>query len=136
MVRLDRIHWQIDGLEVYMTEVLIVDDSTTARMMLKHWVNAFKPDFRVFEANCGDEAIAQLNELGEAPVIFIDYNMPGMTGLELVARLEGVNRSRIALCTANIQEAIRERALGLGIRYIAKPITPAKVQKIFSEMEL
>lgn len=121
-----------------MTSVLIVDDSKTARLMLKHWINNFWPGFEIVEAGNGDEALTAMNKLDSSDLLaVVDYNMPGMTGLDLVAKMiSSVAPSKITLCTANIQEAVKKRARQMGIHYIAKPITPTKVKAAFSNMDI
>lgn len=121
-----------------MTSVLIVDDSATARMMLRHWIQHIKADFKIVEADSGEAALECLRKLPPGRnLAIVDYNMPGMTGLELVDQLlQHIPPGHIALCTANLQDAIRNRALGKGIHYVAKPINLAKLSKLFGEMKL
>ena len=119
-----------------MTTVLIVDDSRAARMMLKHWIKALRPDYLVKEAGNADEALNQVAELGTNPIIMLDYNMPGKNGIELAQELvPTIAPQRIALCTANIQEAVRAKAEKLGLGYVAKPLNPKKVKALFETLE-
>ncbi len=69
-----------------MIKVLIVDDSASMRMFLKHLFNA-DPEFLVVgSANNGIEAIAEAERL--APdVITMDIDMPQMNGLDATRRI-------------------------------------------------
>ena len=59
----------------------------------------------------------------EVDIAFIDYNMPGMTGLELISELATrMTIPKIALLTANIQNEIREQAIAAGVTFLNKPI--------------
>lgn len=119
-----------------MASVLIVDDSRTARMMLKHWLKSFRPDSEILEAGNATEAVDVAKTMPKDSMAIIDYNMPGETGLELAEKLAGMlPKNRMTLCTANIQEAVRNRAEAMGVFYIAKPMTPIKVKKVLEQME-
>jgi len=61
---------------------------------------------------------------GEIDIALVDYNMPGMTGLELFCELEGmVTITKRALLTANIQDEIRNKTLNADIEFMNKPIS-------------
>jgi two-component system, LytTR family, response regulator len=67
---------------------LLVDDSRLARTELRHLLRAF-PDVAVAgEARHADEARQQLAAL-RPDVLFLDIHMPGQTGFDLLASLEG-----------------------------------------------
>jgi len=107
--------------------VLIVDDSRFARLALKAAVAALRPDWFVAEAADGATALTSLAEV-RADYVFIDYNMPGEDGLTVAERiLSGWSNVRVALVTANVQDAIAARARALGVVFIGKPINPADV---------
>ncbi|MFS8639818.1 MAG: LytTR family transcriptional regulator DNA-binding domain-containing protein [Symbiobacteriaceae bacterium] len=67
---------------------LIVDDEYPARMELRYQLSQF-PDVEVIgEATNAREAMALINAL-DYDVIFLDVQMPGMSGLELAKSLKG-----------------------------------------------
>ena len=68
---------------------LIIDDERMARKELKRLLSAH-PDIEIVgEANTGEQALELISRL--APdVIFLDVQMPGMTGFELLERLDDV----------------------------------------------
>ena len=111
-------------------QVLIVDDSLVSRMMIKKGIEDLCPDWQLMEAKSGEEA---LDIAGNQAFDFfsIDFNMPGMDGLELMQALnEQFPNARKALLTANIQGAIQEKTQALGGRVINKPITEESIQKL------
>ena len=111
-------------------QVLIVDDSLVSRMMIKKGIEDLCPDWQLMEAKSGEEA---LDIAGDKAFDFfsIDFNMPGMDGLELMQALnERFPNARKALLTANIQGAIQEQTQSLGGRVINKPITEESIQKL------
>ncbi len=119
-----------------MTSLLIVDDSKAARMMLKHWLKAIRPKIETVEAGSGEEAVPLISSLSPDSFAILDYNMPGMNGIDLAKKvLSIVPPGRVALCTANIQETIQRRALDLGIVYVSKPLNAGKVHEVLCKME-
>lgn len=107
--------------------LLIVDDSRMSRMLLRAMVADSRPEWRLAEATCGDEALAMIAT--QAPdFVSMDVNMPGISGLEAAGRIRLRHPDvRIALCTANIQESTREAAARAGVHFVAKPITATSV---------
>ena len=107
--------------------LLIVDDSKLSRMMICAIVQQAHPDWRIIEAENGEQALDKARSTA-IDVMTLDFNMPGMDGLTLAERLqESFPLASVALITANIQRSIRERARGLGIGFIQKSITEAKI---------
>lgn len=105
-------------------KILIVDDSKVARMSVERLINGLNEGHVIIEGvdvPTGLEAIAD----GLPDVAFIDLNMPGPDGLHLVQALidRGMSPQHIAVLTANIQNAVRERVSGLGAHFIAKPLS-------------
>jgi CheY-like chemotaxis protein len=109
-------------------KILIVDDSSVSRMMIRGRVAGLQPEWDVIEAANGDDAIALV--ASEQPdFLTMDVNMPGMSGFDAVERIRLVNQKvKIAILTANIQASSRERAEQLGVFFVQKPATLAAVQ--------
>ena len=115
--------------------ILIVDDSRMSRMLIKAIVADMRPEWQILEAASGDEAVAKCQEI--APdFVSMDVNMPGISGLEAAGRIRIRHpESRIALCTANIQESTREAAASVNLFFVAKPITPQSVSRAIDYFE-
>jgi len=112
------------------TTILIVDDSRVSRMMVRAIVVDAQPDWDIIEAGNGDEAI-QVSNGKTIDHMILDYNMPGMNGLELAEKLRGDHAdSKITLLTANVQDSIRSSAAELGVHFKDKPITDEKIRDI------
>lgn len=71
--------------------VLIVDDSATARALLRGRLERF--NFQVSVAESGAEAINILKNTPDIGLIITDYNMPDIDGFELTRRLRSVRGS-------------------------------------------
>ena len=108
--------------------MLIVDDAKLARMMVRSFVSKTRPDFSIIEAGDGAEALRLLEGVTAIECATIDYNMPGINGIELAQQVRArYPQARIALLTANVQAALRQRAADSDIDFIAKPVTEAKI---------
>ncbi len=100
--------------------VLIVDDEAPARGRLRQLLAERTDTTVVGEAEDGIEAIERIQEL--APdLVFLDIQMPGCSGLEVVASL-GPTRPGIIFCTAFDQHAVDAFELR-AIDYLLKPVT-------------
>jgi CheY-like chemotaxis protein len=104
-------------------KVLVVDDSRLARMVMASAFRRIHPDWALIEAAGADEALAAIGSAG-IDIALVDFNMPGLDGLELVARIrESAPTMPIAIVSANLQEEIVARARELKAAFIAKPLT-------------
>jgi two-component system, chemotaxis family, chemotaxis protein CheY len=109
--------------------LLIVDDSTVSRMMIKSKVAQIQPGWVIQEAQNGHEAVAMV-KLCAPDFITMDVNMPGINGFEAVKQIRAFNdTARIAMLTANVQESSRERAAQLQVTFVQKPVTEAAVRQ-------
>ncbi|QIK39133.1 response regulator [Caldichromatium japonicum] len=115
--------------------LLIVDDSRTSRILLRRLIEELRPQWRITEAASGEEALAMV-ERELADYISLDVNMTGMSGLEVAGRLKLHHPSiRIVICTANIQNYVRQTAEKAGVRFVAKPITPEVAEHMVALFE-
>lgn len=104
--------------------ILLVDDSRFARQAARNLVAKARPGAVFLEAADGEAALASVAT--QVPdLVLMDLNMPGRDGLETAAELRKSHPGlAICLVTANIQDAVRDRARALGIAFLGKPMTP------------
>ena len=113
--------------------ILIVDDDAGARECYDRFFR--RHGYETCLAPSGAWVVANLENLRETAVILLDYRMPGMTGLELLARLrrEGVHALAF-LASAQVTREISDEAHRLGIsRIFHKPIESAALLKSVAE---
>lgn len=114
--------------------LLVVDDSRVSRMMIISFVKACDDSWQIFEAGNCDEAIEQAKS-NDITAVSLDLNMPGRNGLEIVEELKEINpKIKISLFTANIQKSVVSQTEDLGISFIAKPVTEAKVVDLITQI--
>ena len=103
--------------------VLIVDDSKLARMVIVSSLRRVRPEWTAVETTNADEALAAVSG-GSVEIALVDFNMPGVDGLELVESIRKRQASMpIAVVSANMQDEIVGRARELNAAFIAKPLT-------------
>lgn len=112
-----------------MHKLLIVDDSSVSRMMIRRCMTAMQPDWALSEAASGDEAVALVATL-QPDFITMDVNMPGISGFEAAEKIRQTNQHvKIVMLTANIQSTSREKAQQLSAKFVQKPVTQASMQQ-------
>ena len=110
-----------------MNPILVIDDSAMMRkIILRLLAQAGIAVANALEASDGAEAITLLGEHTPA-LILCDINMPGISGLELLARMREAKLAPgvpiVMITTETSQTQVRE-AIALGARgYIRKPFT-------------
>lgn len=93
--------------------VLVVDDESDIRFMLRTMLEAFGQDV-VGEAADGQEAIDLARDL-QPEVVVLDLMMPGLDGFRaLPVLLEVTPGARIVICTAKHLEPVQEEELRAG----------------------
>ena len=106
-----------------MHNILIVDDSKLARMVIVSAIRRLRPDWALTEASNADDALQAIAS-GAVEIALVDFNMPGTDGLEVVSRIRAIQPNMpVAVVSANIQDEIIARARELKAAFIAKPIT-------------
>lgn len=104
---------------------LIVDDESLARRGLKHRLDALGRVTIVGEASNGFEACEMISELSP-DLVFLDIQMPGMSGFELLEKLQGDNLPLIIFTTAYDQYAVDAFKVH-AIDYLLKPVESGRL---------
>jgi CheY-like chemotaxis protein len=105
------------------TAILIVDDSKLARLVAGKTIKALQPEWERLEASNAEEALA-IVAARQVDVALLDFNMPGMDGLELAAALRALRPTMpLALITANVQDEVIARARAVNAAFVGKPLT-------------
>jgi two-component system, LytTR family, response regulator len=105
--------------------VLIVDDEPIARQVLRQELELIDDIEIVGEAEDGEAALEAVSA-SQPEVIFLDLQMPRMTGFEMIDRLHGARVPVIVIVTAYDQHAIRAFEAG-AIDYLLKPVSQARL---------
>lgn len=105
---------------------LVVDDSSAMRAVLGMILK--RRGFEILQAKEGLEALNVLSSTSPIQLILIDWNMPGMNGLELLRRVRQqpeYSAAQILMVTTETGMGQMADALAAGANeYIMKPFTP------------
>lgn len=120
-------------------KVLVVDDMSTMRRIVKNALKQLGVE-NVEEAEDGNSALAKLRETNFNFVVS-DWNMPNMTGLELLKNIRQDDQLKgipVLMVTAEAKKENIMEALQAGVtNYIVKPFTAEtlkeKLEKIFEQ---
>lgn len=128
-----QIHQIIQTYDVIHTRhrVLIVDDSATVRRIVEKVLQKSIFDLQIVQAEDGPAAIDKVKE-SPYRVIFSDFNMPGMTGIELAQKLAAYTfNSDVILMSTEMNETLDKAAEEVGARaFLRKPFYPQDVDTI------
>lgn len=100
-----------------MYKVLIADDEVLSRETIKLLVNAHQEFSEIFEANNGKAAL-ELTKTVFPDLLFLDIEMPGMSGIELARQVP--NTTAIIFITAYSEHAVKAFELN-AVDYLLKP---------------
>jgi two-component system, chemotaxis family, chemotaxis protein CheY len=104
---------------------LVVDDSRAMRAILRRLLEHHR--FQVVEAGHGRDALGQLARMRIPDLALLDWNMPEMSGIELLAELRhdhSYDRMRIVMVTTETEPQQIQRALDAGANeYVMKPFS-------------
>jgi two-component system, LytTR family, response regulator len=110
---------------------LIIDDEPPARARLHQLLESFPETFRVVdEAKNGTEAVEKINQL-QPDVIFLDIEMPGLNGFEVLQRLDKI--PIVIFCTAFDQYSLKAFETN-SIDYLLKPVRLERLQQTVDKL--
>lgn len=116
--------------------ILIVDDSKAMRMIVRrHVEQAGLADLEIQEAENGQVAL-DLIRADEPDLVFSDWNMPEMNGIDLLKALRSDGSSvRFGFVTSESQPHMKDQALDAGALFlIVKPFTAEDFQSVLARV--
>ncbi|RMB57356.1 PglZ domain-containing protein [Dokdonia sinensis] len=107
-------------------KILWVDDEID--LLKPHILFLEKKNYDVTTCNSGQEAIDIIEEQS-FDIVFLDENMPGLTGLETLSEIKNKRESvPVVMITKSEEEYIMEEAIGSKIAdYLIKPVNPNQI---------
>jgi two-component system, chemotaxis family, chemotaxis protein CheY len=117
--------------------VLIVEDSSTTRSMIRAAVEEAGEELNAVEASSGFEALKLLPREDYA-LIVTDINMPGINGLELINFIRKDERYRhipLVIVTTERSAEDRDRGLAMGAdAYVSKPFKEEDLREVITRI--
>ena len=113
-------------------KVLVVDDSPTMRRIVVQMLKKIGYS-DIVEAGDGREALERLQAEGDIELVCTDWNMPVMSGLELVQAIRGDESLSslpiLMVTTRNMKDDIIT-AMRAGVNnYVTKPFDPQTIKE-------
>lgn len=107
-----RILWADDEIELLKPHIIFLEDK----------------GYEVISATSGSEALDLIQEQ-RFDIVFLDENMPGLSGLETLSNIKGNSPSLpVIMITKSEEESIMEDAIGAKISdYLIKPVNPNQI---------
>ncbi len=107
-------------------KVLWVDDEID--LLKPHILFLENKNYKVTTAKSGTEALEEIKK-DNFDIVFLDENMPGLTGLETLAEIKEHQASLpVVMITKSEEEYIMEEAIGSKIAdYLIKPVNPNQI---------
>jgi len=109
-----------------MYHIIWADDEID--LLKPHIIFLEKKGYQVTPVNSGTEAV-ELCKDNSYDIVFLDENMPGLSGLEALAKIkENKPNLPVIMITKSEEEHIMEEAIGAKISdYLIKPINPNQI---------
>ena len=108
--------------------ILVVEDDTDLALLLTYNLEA--EGYIAESAHCGDDTELRLAE-SPPDLVILDWMLPGVTGIEICARLRARNETRglpVIMLTARGEEAERVQGFSAGADdYVVKPFSVAEL---------
>lgn len=105
--------------------VLIVDDESLARQVIRNYLKAY-PDFSIIgECDNGKDAVEMIDSLSP-DIVFLDIQIPELSGMEVIERLDVL--PHIIFSTAYDEYAIRAFEIN-AVDYLLKPYDKERFDK-------
>ncbi len=107
-------------------KILWVDDEI--EMLKPHILFLEKKNYEITTCNNGRDAVEVFDD-GDFDIVFLDENMPGMSGLEVLSEIkEKKSATPVIMITKSEEEYIMEEAIGSKIAdYLIKPVNPNQI---------
>ena len=109
---------------------MIIDDEDAGRKLISEYLNDFPELIVVGEANNGVDAVKEINKF-KPDLVFLDIQMPGLTGFEVLKHLEVL--PRIIFSTAYDSYALEAFDVH-AIDYLLKPYTKERFKKAVEKL--
>ncbi len=125
-------------VEPHNIHVMVVDDERGVRMGVTRSLRSFTAKletvkgsctYHVSEAASAEDALQQIEERSPQ-ILLLDYKLPGMSGLELLSKIEGKQLLTVMITAyASLETAITATKRG-AYDFLPKPFTPAELRNV------
>lgn len=111
-------------------QLLIVDDEPAARLKIRRFLQQLETAVLIEEAGNGHEAVQKIRQL-PPDLVFLDIQMPGMNGFEVIQAIGIEAMPPVIFVTAYDQYALRAFEVQ-AVDYLLKPFDEDRFRKAYS----
>jgi CheY-like chemotaxis protein len=125
-------------------KVLFIEDDMIESMKLQRAISKLQYSHTIIEAKNGEEALEILKSGNLPDIVFLDLNMPRMSGIEFLSILKADERLKYLptiILTTSENRADLLKCFSIGIAgYVIKPLKyedyESKIKKVFDYWEI
>lgn len=115
----------IDAQQLETSSILVVDDQSTSRTILSHVIRSINPKITIIEKENPEKALEWATK-NTADLVFIDYVMPEMNGVDftsLLKKIPNYDAVPVIMITIKKDADTRYAALDAGVAdFLCKPV--------------
>jgi CheY-like chemotaxis protein len=124
-----------------MTKFILIDDDEMINFIHRQVILSVDPSAEVIIILSAEEGLKKMKELAsleesDPVILFVDINMPEITGFELLSRLEteisDLKKIQLYMVSSSLFESDREKAMAFPFvkGYREKPLSKAMIKEI------
>ncbi|WP_324719472.1 response regulator [Salinimicrobium sp. HB62] len=125
-------------------QYLLVDDDLTSNLISELLIRKVDPEAKILSYNIPEEALADVENIcvpeETACILFLDVNMPTMTGWDFLDVFEEIcpaiqSLITVYILTSSIEDFTKEKKKYPGVKgFISKPLMREKLEMIIQEV--
>ncbi len=121
-------------------EVLIIEDSPAVGILLREFLSklGLKKIHYCQNGKTGIESFQEIIESGKVPLVFLDYNLPDMTGYSILSQMMTIRPDvKVIIETARekTEDQIKDVIAQGAYQYLGKPIRLEKLREIIDTLK-
>jgi CheY-like chemotaxis protein len=127
--------FKLGGVEKYLSCILVVDDNDKVRCLLKEWLETVFPQFSVFEAGSGEEAVV-VAQAKLPKLVIMDIGLPEMDGITAAQLIKKyVPAAKVVILTMHEEEQYQKDAFASGVNaYVPKRLIQSDLLPTLSRL--
>jgi len=130
----------------HVEHIILIDDNEVTNFYNQDLLSSIDPSWKITAFNTADQALAYFKANANARIralVFLDIRMPEYTGFDLLRELEDldlVDDADLTFCMLTSSSQVRDKEeltkFPLVQRYIEKPLSVEKVQRVLEQITL
>ncbi len=115
-----------------MPKILLVDDEPMIRYLCKFILTQLKME--VVEASSGQEALEEIQTNGLPDIIYIDYRMPGLDGIQTIKEIKALHPEAKTVILSAATDVEAEALQAGAVALLSKPIVKGDLIELTNKL--